>query len=192
MKSSLASLAALKVMVVPAALLLSGGFVYQASTAAFSATTDNPNNQFQAGNVSLADDDTGSAMFNVSGMVPGSTGNRCIEVKYTGNVASTVALYGTSTGNLGQYLNVVVETGTGKNFASGDPCGALTGATQIYSGTLAALPSTFATGVPAASRWAPSANGATRVYKITYTLADNNSAQGQSANATFTWEAQSA
>ena len=87
--------AVVRVPTVPAALLVSALLVWQASNAAFSATTSNPGNSWTAGSVTLTDDDggtsptTGTAMFSAAGLVPGSTGSHCIAVTSTGTVPAT-------------------------------------------------------------------------------------------------------
>src|SRR3712207_7319239 len=42
---------------------------------------------------SLSDDDSGSAMFTATGLKPGSTGTKCIQVTYGGSLAAAVKLY---------------------------------------------------------------------------------------------------
>ena len=48
----------------------------------------------------------------------------------------------------------------------------------------------WTSGVPATGRWTPS-GPATQVYRFTYGIADDPAAEGQTAGATFTWEARS-
>ncbi|HEX5495008.1 MAG TPA: hypothetical protein VFX70_10585 [Mycobacteriales bacterium] len=64
----------------------SGAMVWHASYAASLGVTTNSGNSWTAGSVTPADDDTGAAMFDVSGLVPGSnTGSpHCITVTYHG------------------------------------------------------------------------------------------------------------
>ena len=60
----------------------------------------------------------------------------------------------------------------------------------IYTGTLASFAnaaSDFSTGV---GNWSPGAAGQTTVYRFTYTLQDDNNAQGLNGELGFTWEAQ--
>ena len=178
---------------VPVALLLSSLFVWRASYAASSATTSNGPNNWTAGAVSLSDDDTGSAMFTASDLKPGDTGSRCIVVTYGGSVASAVKLYASKTGTLGQYLDLTVQEGTGGSYATGNPCSSFTSTGTLYTGTVdgfAASSTNFASGV---GTFAPTSNGQTKAYRFTYTLqaATPGSAQGTTAGATFTWEAQS-
>ena len=176
-------------------LLASACLIWQTSAAAYSTHTDNAVDSWQTGSVALSDDDAGSAMFTVRSLRPGMTGTHCITVSSTGTVPSTVRLYGTApaaTNGLDGYLRLTVTEGTGGSF------GSCTGFTPIgadlYSGTLAAFPTTFAAGL---GTWAPAgttSTAETRSYRFTYLFDGNapNSTQNSSASVTFTWEAQSA
>jgi hypothetical protein len=174
---------------VVAGLLGSGAFVWQGTNAAFTSTTNNGANNWTAGAVTISDDDSGTALFNATGLVPGSTGSKCIKVSYTGNVAAAVKLYvASSSGTLAPYVDLVVEEGTGGTFSN---CTGFSGST-IYTGTLANMASTktaFASGV---GTFAPSTNTDTKVYKFTYTLNASTPDNMQSATcaATFQWESQ--
>lgn len=180
----------LVVLAVLLGLLGSGVLVWQSSRAAFTATTSNDTNSWAAGTVSVSDDDSGSAMFTATGLAPGDTASRCVTVTYTGSLASSVKLYTTASsysGTLGSYLSLVVEQGTGGSFAD---CAGFTSSSTVYSGTLANFASSatgFGTGVGA---FAPTGAGQSSVYRFTYTLADDNAAQGTSGGIGFTWEAQ--
>jgi hypothetical protein len=177
---------------VPVAVLASGGLVWQSSYSAFSATTANPTNNWSAGSVALADDDSNTAMFNASNLKPGSTGSKCLVVTSSGSLASTVKLYATNystTKSLADSLNLKVEEGTGGSFSD---CTGFTAGTTIYDGTAAAFGTSktnFATGV---GTWAPAGGNATKTYKVTYTLSAGtpDSAQGGTAAVGFTWESQ--
>lgn len=180
------------VLAVIVVLLMSSGLVYRASSAAFTATTANSASAWTAGTVALSDDDSGTSMFSLTGLIPGSYGSKCIVVSYSGNLASTVSLYASVAGTLGPYINLTIESGTGGTFAEGDPCSTFSSSATLFTGTLTAFgaaSTNFTTGVPAAgSRWAPS-SASTRVFRFSYTVADDNAGQGLSATATFTWEA---
>lgn len=192
-------LPALKFAAVPVALLASGALVLQGSSAAFSATTSNPANSWASGAVGLTDDDggtsptTGTAMFSVTRLKPGSTGSKCIVVTSQGTVSSTLKLYSTAvttTNALSTYLNLTVEEGTGGSFGA---CTGFTAAATTFTGTLSgfAAKADYATAVGgfALAGTPPE----TRSYRITYTLdaAAPNSVQGGTAGANFVWEAQS-
>lgn len=178
---------------VPVALLASAAVVATSSYAAFSATTDNPTNNWSAGTVSLSDDDGGTAMFTAQKLKPGATGTKCITVTSAGTLPGKVVLYGTApstTKGLADAITLKVEQGTGGSFAS---CAEFTAAKEIFTGSLAtfgAAHTNYATGV---GDWATTGSPAeSKTYRITYTLgADTpNSAQGGTASVGLTWEAQ--
>jgi len=186
---------------VPAAILagvlVSAGFVWQASYSAFSAPTSNPTSNWAAGTVALADDDAGTALFSASGLKPGSTGQKCIAVTSNGTLPSAVKLYGTgaaTTNALSSSINLTITQGTGGTFLNN--CSGFTPlatGSSLFTGTLAGFASastSFATGL---GTWVPTGSAPeTRVFQLTYTLdaAAPNSVQGGTAALGFTWEAQ--
>lgn len=187
---------AMRWAVLPAALIVSGLVIGQASYAAFTSTTSNATNSWASGTVALSDDDAGTAMFTATNLKPGSTGTRCIVVTSTGTLASAVKLYGATpatTNALSTYLDVTVVQGTGGTFGSCTGFAALATGSSVYTGTLANFgtsATSFATGL---GTWAPTGSASeSRTFQITYTLnaAAPNSSQGGTASIGFTWEAQ--
>jgi hypothetical protein len=179
------------VLAVLAGLVASGGLVWHGTSAVFTSTTSNPSDSWTLGSVTLSDDDTGSALFSASGLVPGSTGANCITVTYSGTVATSVKLYASASADASsaaQYLDLTIQEGSGGGFGS---CGAFTSSSTIYSGTLATFTSTKTAYGSGVGSWAPSSSG-TKVYKISYTLnASTPSAkQGAVTTATLQWESQ--
>jgi predicted ribosomally synthesized peptide with SipW-like signal peptide len=166
---------------------------------AFSDTTTNDGNQFTSGTVVIDDDDGGSAIFNLSGMKPSDTDSGCIKVTYTGSLASTVRLYGSTTGSgLDQYLDLKVTRGTSSG--SFDSCTGFTadgtdyigqGAGVVYNGTLQGFPDSYGAGLVDPTSGSPETwtNPETHAYKFQVTLQDNSAAQGKNATQQFTWEA---
>lgn len=171
----------------PLALVGSSLLVWQASTAAFSATTDNGANNWTAGTVALSDNDSGTAMFTATGLKPADSGTRCITVTYNGSLAAAVKLHATASGTLGSHLTLTVEQGSGNAPAA---CTGFVSESTIYSGTVAGLASTASTFGTGVGSFAPTAAGQTKSYRFVYTVQDNQAAQGTTASATFTWEAQ--
>lgn len=172
-----------------AALALVSTMVVRTSSAAFTATTENTNNSWEAGTVTLTDDDSATALFSgLTGLKPGSTEIDCIAVTYGGSLAASVKLYATITGGdgLGDYITMDIDRGTTATFAGDCSTFAETEA-DIYTGALSSMGTSFAGGH---GTWAPAGGSETVAYRFTYTLADNNLAQGKTATATFTWEAQ--
>jgi hypothetical protein len=179
---------------VPLGIALSGLFVWQASHAAFTATTLNEGNRWEAGTVVLEDGDAGTAMFDESGLVPGTDGEQCIDVTYRGTVDSEVRLYvaeGDLAGTLGPHLRLTVEIGDGGAF--GD-CSGFDPTSTIFDGTLAGLAAAHASFADGAGpgTWLPLCDsGESRTYRFSYVLEADDGAQGLDAGARFTWEAQS-
>ena len=174
---------------VPVGFLLSGALIWQASYAAFTDTTSNDNNTWQAGTVDLDDNDSGSALFTASGLVPGSTGAACITVRYLGTADADVAMtarYATgdaSTNQLAPYLDMVVNKGSGAGVAD---CTGFIAGSDIYSGTAAAMP-----GAGDLDTWVGT-TGDTAMYRITYTLnaSTPDGSQGDTAGLDIVWDAQ--
>lgn len=173
----------LKALACLALVLISFGLALPVSHATFTASTSNASNAVSAGTVVLSDDDGATAMFAITNAKPGDNGQKCIEVSYTGTLASAVKLYVTNTAStLSPYLNMVIEQGTGGSSAS---CSGFSGSV-IYTGTLSVLGTSFATGV---GSWSPASTSSTQVYRIGWTLQDDYNAQGRAATLAFTWEA---
>ena len=173
-------------------LAVAVALVWQSSYAAFSSTTDNGVNTWNAGSIALTDNDSNAVMFNVSAIKPGDTASKCIVVNKTGDLAGAVKLYGAglvTTNALSSHLDIVVQQGTGT--AAGGSCGDFTASgANVYSGTLAGFTATAFTG--GYGDWAPAAGASSRTYRFTYTLNTNTptTAQGGSAGVRFVWEAQ--
>jgi hypothetical protein len=175
-------------------LLLVGSLVWQSASAAFFGSTTKPTNSFTAGTVSITSSAAGSATFTLTGLKPGSTGSSCVLVTYTGNLASSVKLYG------GNYVNTDAVAGAGHLAAnvtltvdqgSGTTCGAFGTSTNILNETVAAFGTNrtaFGSGV---GSWTPSTNGTAKPYLITYLVGNDNAAQGDLARVDLIWEAQS-
>jgi hypothetical protein len=198
----------------------SASLVYQASSAAFTASTENHTDSFTAGALALSDNDSNAAMFTVAGLVPGSSGSSCITVTYTGTVvpSAPVQVYvaagdatdtaGSGGGGTSAYLNFSLETATGSGiFGSGAACTGLTG-TTIFGNTADTVvtagrmlsdfvaKNTYSTGgtTSVSSGWTPSSGASTtKVFRFNYKMATDtpNSAMGALAVVKITWEARS-
>ncbi|HEX2506173.1 MAG TPA: TasA family protein [Gaiellaceae bacterium] len=177
-----------------------GGVAGPATYSAFSSTTTNSANLFTAGTVNLADNDGGStALLGLSNAKPGDSDSGCINVSYDGTLDSTVRLYANVTGSLPQYLTLTVTRGDDAS-PSFDSCAGFTpdgtnyigaGNGVVYSGTLAAFPASYASGlvdpIPASPEtWS---NPESHSYRFTITLQNDDAAQGLNGSAAFTWEA---
>ena len=177
--------------------LAAGGVTF----AAYTATTQS-DSRIEAGSVKLSDNGDGTSLMSMASAVPGDTSNACIKVTFDGSLASTVRLYGTTTGSgLDQYLDLKVTRGTYSpstpafkscsNFqADGtDYLGAGNGV--IYNGTLQGFPDTYAAGLVDPTSGSPESwtNGEAHVYRFDVTVQQNFAAQTLDATQTFTWEA---
>ena len=172
-------------------LLLAG--VAAVVQSAFTSTVRNSGNTFDAGSIALSGSvDRATALFDLEGLKPGAGASKCVKVSYasTGGLASSVRLYGVTAGALAQHLKLKVVRGT---FPGTPPAGgACTGFTPaagaaLFDGTLAGFPDSYDTGLADAdTSWA---NGESAVYRIDVELADNDAAQGGTANHEFVFEA---
>lgn len=166
---------------------------------AMSATTSNDGNTFATGTVSLSDNDSNQTALSLAGAQPGTTTTGCIEVSYGGSLSSEVKLFGTTSGALAPYLTLKVTRGT--NSATFPNCSFTPdsrnyigqGAGVVYNGTLSSFPSSYAAGIadPDNATGSPETwtSPEAHAYKLEVTLQNASAAQGQSATASFTWEA---
>jgi hypothetical protein len=188
--SAKASTLAVVVAVVAGAGLCTA-LVVHTTEAMFSGGSSNDSDSWTTGTVALSDDDNGTALFDSAAdgaLTGGQTLTRCLVVRYDGTLTtSSVKLYGVASGDLGPYLDLTIDLGTGGG--GGDCTGFTPTASGIFTGTLASFAtdaSSFATGV---GTWSPASTGATRSYRFTITVQTVAAAQGKSASGSFTWEA---
>jgi hypothetical protein len=180
------------------AVLLAGLMVWQGSNAAFSADTRNIGNNWETGSVYITDDDGGAAMFQITGVVPMQSGEKCIAVTATPSVASVVKFY---VGDLGadglqDYVKVTVAQGTGGTFADCAAGGGFVADQTEASQSLQAISTAHGSWANAILPWTTSGT-ATKTYKIswvfdtsTLTEAQVNALQGLGASINFEWELQ--
>jgi hypothetical protein len=183
--------------VTPLAILVVGALTFQASHAAFSATTVNPSDSWSAGQIGLSDDDTNTAMFTVTNAKPGDTGQKCIVVTApsTQTYTTAVRIYATSvqspTNSMDSNINLTIEEGTGGTFSS---CAGFSASATDFTGTLNSFTTNktnFTNGVT--TSFAPTGGtNQSKVFRFTWTLSSSapNSVQGGTAGTGFTWEAQ--
>jgi hypothetical protein len=183
-----------------ASAVCTAGLVYRASDAAFTASTS-ASAAFTSGTVHLGVDASGSVLFNVAGLKPADTGQRCVNVTYTGNLPAAVRFYASSltgTGGLysygvADYLAWTVTEGHGATGGATGDCTGFVADSVLFDpgpsdlGDFFVASHDFGSGV---SSWAPSgAAPETRSYRLTYQLYDMDEVQGASASAVLTWEA---
>ena len=189
----------------PARLMMSLGAVTMVGVvgvvgtqAALSDTTENPGNEFNAGEIDITDNDGGTFMYQVENALPGDSISRCIQVSYTStpNLDSTVELYmATPIGTVGPYVNLVIEAGTQATPVFPDCTGFAPDAT-IFTGTLSSFQTTHGA-AGAGLDYSPNGvgtpweNGNSVVYRVTLTLSNTARATGENYSGahTYTWQA---
>jgi hypothetical protein len=144
--------------------------------------------------VTLTDDAAGTSMFGPETvLVPGAPSDRCIVVRYAGNLdPQPVRLYAaTATGDLAPYLDLVVEIGEATGGAFGD-CGTFTPSRRLYSGTLAGFAGSHDGWESGVRTWDPAAGTEARAFRFTVTVQNVAIAEGRSVRFGFSWVARDA
>jgi hypothetical protein len=166
--------------------------VVTSSRAAFVAQNENTTNQVTSAAISLSDTDSGTAMFNVPTLMPGTTEERCIDVTYTGTVDPTaIKLYrsGAPTGTLAPYLDLTIQVGADSTPAFGN-CTGFVSAGTLYTGTLANFASSHTGYVNGLTAWDPTGTPSpdTRTFRFALSVQDNNAAINLTSTFGFSWE----
>ena len=145
------------------------------SRALFTNPTSNDANAWSSGNVVLVNelalvdggsptfDETGSALFAITNMVPSDTNTTCFEVIYQGSVDAdilldSVTIAGVNENSIGAELNITIDRHTSATCIDGTPA-------PVASGTLSAPGITE-------TAWQPATPGVdeSRYYEITVTF----------------------
>ena len=162
---------------------------------AFSSSTENPGNKIDSGTVALSDNDSGSALYSVTGAKAGTTVDRCITVTYSGDLDADVKLYlPDAVGALAPYVDMTVTPGTDPTPSFGDCTGFVADGAALFTGTLQSFRTahnSWANGLadnPASTtKWA---QGNAVTYRVQLTLQDTNDAQGKvTGTHRLMWEA---
>lgn len=194
---SMMSVKNLGIALTPVALIATGAFVVNQSSAAFSAETFNEADTWAAGSVLLSNDHS-AALFTPKGIAPNYVESHCITVTSASDIPVNMKMYskGLVSGPLSSNLTLKVEEGAGGTNMDGinGKAGSCTGfvpSASVFDGTIESFgaKTNFASGV-GASVVAPNAS---KQYRITVTLPENapNSLQGTKSGISFVWEAQS-
>lgn len=135
-------------------LAMLGLLIVAATWAAFSDTSANAGDRWDAGSVDISDNDNGTAalydLFDGTPYAkPGDSDSGCIKITYNGSLNSTVRLYGSNDLNanaLDDQLTLAITSGTGN--ATNNQCTAseftAAGSTgDVYNGSLANFMSTY-------------------------------------------------
>lgn len=192
-----------------AGLLAVGLLVWQGSTAAFSATTDNQSENWATGSLTLTNDGgTGTyaasttAVFNETALkIPTTVAvSKCVNVKAGGTTGGTLNFYrgaisGTNSATLAPQVALTVKASAVSTTVPtvNTACTGFVSASTLATTTLSALPTTYATGlggsvIPTGTQYI--------TYQFTYTItstgtnAGDNALQSSNAAAVFNWEIQ--
>lgn len=187
------------VIVTPLAVLIAAGLIWQSSYSAFTGTTRNSGNNWATGSVALSDDDSGSARFQASGMVPGETDTKCIKVTANATVPGVVKGYAInpvlSPQGLQDHIDIMIREGSGGGF--GSCTGFVSDATVLPTMSLSAL-SAYDDYANGAGGWAVTAGTQSRTYEITWTFnttgltqSEIDQLQGAQTGIDIQWELQS-
>ena len=165
---------------------------------AFTATTTNSGNNISSGTVKIDQHTGATTLYSATNKGPGQTVQGCVRVTYSGSLtASAVKLYASAgiTGT-GQY-NLQIERGSGLSTLNGTmSCAGFSSTSTAYNGDLAALGSSYGTGVDGKAAAATWATNDTVDYRFTIsqnvdTTANAHTSVVTSGSHTFTWEARS-
>lgn len=155
------------------------------SSAAFSASSANPNNTFAAGTLSILNSKEGLAVLTASNMKPGDSALGTVDVENSGSLSGVFTLAKSNvvdsdgSNPMSAKLNLVVKDCG--DFSAGAPtCDA--GDPQRYSGTISAM-GTSALGTFVASE------KHRYEFAVTFDSSANNAYQGDSSSVQFDWNA---
>jgi hypothetical protein len=187
-----------KLLAIAAALMLSAAVWSTGTWSAFDRTASSPGNSVATGRVGLADNAGGAPLLSLTGARSGSSATSCTKVTYSGTVPADVRIYATIGGTgLADDLTLTITRGTIPGTPAAKSCTSFVadtmdyrskGAGVIYSGTLAAFP-TSASGAlvdPTGGLAVEWNGGDAHAYKLTVTMTSGSGA-GETATAAFTW-----
>jgi hypothetical protein len=183
----------------PVAVIAAAALIWQSSNAAFTGSTRNSGNNWATGQVTLTDDDAGSARFQVEQMTPGDSGTKCIKVTATTSVDGVVKGYAVnpvaSPQRLEDHVMVTIRSGQGGDF--GSCAGFVAENTVVPRSSLSQL-ATFNSFASAAGGWDVTAGTHSRTYEVTWDFdttgmsqASVDQLQGARTGIDLQWELQS-
>jgi predicted ribosomally synthesized peptide with SipW-like signal peptide len=167
--------------------------------ASFSDTSQTQPSSFAAGTVILSDDDTGAAVVSMEAGKPGDTQVGCILIRYEGTLPARARLYAQVSGSLAPALQLTVTRGSDPS-PSFNSCGGFVadatdygggGPGVMYSGPLGSYPASYAGGLPDPHPSGPETwtTSETHSYRFEIVFSGDATSQGDSATASFVWEA---
>jgi hypothetical protein len=183
----------------PVAALAVGVLVWQGSTAAFTADTRNVGSNWATGSVTLSDDDSGAAAFQITNATPGQTGSKCITVTSTSSAPGVVKLYLARVGAQGLENNITVSTEIGTGGSFGSCTGFVPDSAALPAQTLASAGAQYADYSTGVLPWTTTgaASGESKSYRVTWVFETSgmtqtavDALQGKSVSADVVWELQ--
>lgn len=161
-----------------------------ATYSAYTATESSDNNTVSSGTVQIATDKApGTTRYAVSGVKPGDTVVRCLEVENTGSLPADVKLYAASTtgaASLADNLQLNLERVTGDAPGANSECASnVVAVSNVFFDELGALPTDWATG-QSLGNFTPSQK---TQYRLTLTVQDEAEGEGDSVSTNYTFEA---
>lgn len=138
-------------------------------------------NSFEAGTITLVDDDQGRSLVNLSDMAPGRPVVECITVEYTGSILPVdLSVGATADGPLADFLLVEGELGIGGGYES---CEGFQPELTVFSGTLGDIVRQESLTVASFVN-----TGDEATFRFTFEIVDDGRAVGTATAADFVWE----
>jgi len=164
------------------ALLLLATLVANRTSGALNKVPTNASAQVSAGTIELDDDDGERSLFDIDALTPTRPIDRCIDVQYSGTILPVeLRMNAAADGPLRDYLDVIIEIGSGGSY---DSCDGFVADDDVFTGTLAEF---------ADEEWTELGTflntGDSRTFRITMQLQDRSEAVGQTTSVEFGWEA---
>lgn len=164
-------------VLVPLATLLAAGAIAVGSGASFTSQTTNSGNSYTAGKLAQSNDVSG-ALFNLDNLKPGDVITKDVTITNSGSLPAAMALSGTASNGFAHknYLTLTVTDG-GK---------AIVAKTALADLAKVALPSNSTATAPVPA-WEPKEQH-TYSFSVALDKAADNTDQGKTATASFTWD----
>ncbi len=163
-------------------MLLAVAVVALAGSATQAGSEEEPPGIPDSGTSLLGDDDGDAALFRLADLRGGERHVRCIAVTSRADGPAHLAMSAGTEGDLGPYLHLTVDAGTGGRF---DDCRGFSGH-RIFDGTLAQFAASHA-GVDAGLPVGDAEPGAPVTFRLSLEAIDVPEAQSRTASASFAW-----
>jgi hypothetical protein len=174
-----------------------GSAVAIGTYSAFTATTTNSGNTYEAGSVSIGQHAGSTTLYTGTNKKPTDSTSGCVRVTYSGSLTAPVKLYVSSGITNGSSFNLKVERGSGLTTLDNTmSCSGFSSSSTPYDGSLASFPTTYAGGIDGKASAATWAQNDSVDYKFTVSVVDDSTPNAHTSTQstgshTFTWEARS-